>query len=103
MSIASYLSEDLGTSVEFDTFREAFRKKLRKVFTKRADFDQVSTQRGLPPFMMREIQSLTPLSVFIPEEYGGRGGHGGGGTGHDGGDLYANGAVGYAAGGPGAG
>jgi alkylation response protein AidB-like acyl-CoA dehydrogenase len=75
MSIASYLSEDIGTSVEFDTFREAFRKKLRKVFTKRANFDQVSTQRGLPPFMMREIQSLTPLSVFIPEEYGGRGGH----------------------------
>lgn len=75
MSIASYLSEDIGTSVDFGTFREAFRKKLRKVFTKRADFDQISTQRGLPPFMMREIQSLTPLSVFIPEEHGGRGGH----------------------------
>lgn len=75
MSIASYLSEDIGSSVEFGTFREAFRKKLRKVFTKRANFDQVSTQRGLPPFMMREIQSLTPLSTFIPEKYGGRGGH----------------------------
>ncbi|MFO8100530.1 MAG: acyl-CoA dehydrogenase family protein [Salinibacter sp.] len=75
MSIAPYLSEDVGTSVDFDSFREAFQKKLHKVFTKRADFDQVSTQRGLPPFMMREIQSLTPLSTFIPEEYGGRGGH----------------------------
>lgn len=75
MSIASYLSEDLGTSVEFETFRDAFRKKLRKVFTMRGDFDAISTQRGLPPFMMREIQSITPLSVFIPEEYGGRGGH----------------------------
>ncbi len=75
MSIASYLSEDLGTSVEFETFRDAFRKKLRKVFTMRGDFDTVSTKRGLPPFMMREIQSITPLSVFIPEEYGGRGGH----------------------------
>jgi alkylation response protein AidB-like acyl-CoA dehydrogenase len=45
------------------------------VFSRRADFDQLSTERGLPPFVMREIQSHTPLSVFIPEEYGGRGGH----------------------------
>jgi alkylation response protein AidB-like acyl-CoA dehydrogenase len=75
MSIASYLSEELGASVEFDTFRDAFREKLQNVFTKRADFNELSTQRGLPPFVMREIQSLTPLSVFIPEEYGGRGGH----------------------------
>ncbi len=75
MSIASYLSEELGASVDFATFRDAFRDKLRNVFTRRADFDQVSTSRGIPPFMMREIQSLTPLSVFIPEEHGGRGGH----------------------------
>ena len=74
MSIASYLSEDLETSVEFETFRDAFREKLRKAFRLRSDFDSVSTQRGLPPFMMREVQSMTPLSVFIPEEYGGRGG-----------------------------
>ena len=75
MSIASYLSEELGASVEFDTFRDAFREKLQNVLTRRADFNELSTQRGLPPFVMREIQSLTPLSVFIPEEYGGRGGH----------------------------
>ncbi|MFB6249502.1 MAG: acyl-CoA dehydrogenase family protein [Salinibacter sp.] len=75
MSIASYLSEELGASVEFDTFRDAFREKLRNVFSRRADFNELSTQRGLPPFVMREIQSLTPLSAFIPEEYGGRGGH----------------------------
>ena len=75
MSITSYLSEDIGASVEFETFRDAFQDKLRKVFRMRADFNDVSTKRGLPPFMMREVQSLTPLSVFIPEEYGGRGGH----------------------------
>jgi len=75
MSIASYLSEDLGASVEFDTFRDAFRETLQNVFSRRADFNELSTSRGLPPFVMREIQSLTPLSVFIPEEYGGRGGH----------------------------
>jgi len=75
MSIASYLSEELGSSVEFETFRESFRETLDNVFSRRADFDQLSTRRGLPPFVMREIQSHTPLSVFIPEEYGGRGGH----------------------------
>lgn len=75
MSIASYLSEDVGASVDFCTFREAFRNKLRTVFSRRADFNDLSTRRGLPPFVMREIQSLTPLSVFIPEKYGGRGGH----------------------------
>jgi alkylation response protein AidB-like acyl-CoA dehydrogenase len=75
MSIASYLSKDIETSVEFETFRDAFREKLHKAFAMRGDFDEISTQRGLPPFMMREIQSVTPLSVFIPEEYGGRGGH----------------------------
>ena len=75
MSIASYLSEELGASVDFTSFLDAFREKLRKVFHQRADANNVSTRRGLPPFMMREIQSLTPLSVFIPKEYGGRGGH----------------------------
>ncbi len=75
MSIASYLSEEIGTSVEFETFRDNFQEKLHKAFTMRGDFDATSTSRGLPPFMMREIQSTTPLSVFIPEEYGGRGGH----------------------------
>ena len=73
MSIASYLSEELGSSVEFETFRESFRETLENVFSRRADFDQLSTRRGLPPFVMREIQSHTPLSVFIPEEYGTRG------------------------------
>jgi alkylation response protein AidB-like acyl-CoA dehydrogenase len=75
MSIASYLSEDLGASVDFTSFRDAFKDKLRNVFHRRADADAVGTTRGIPPFVMREIQSMTPLSVFIPEEYGGRGGH----------------------------
>jgi alkylation response protein AidB-like acyl-CoA dehydrogenase len=75
MSIASYVSEELGASVDFQTFRDAFAEKLDTVFNKRTDYDRHSAKRGLPPFMMREVQSLTPLSVFIPEEYGGRGGH----------------------------
>lgn len=74
MNIASSLSEEVDTSVEFETFRESFHEKLKNVFSRRADVNELGTGRGLPPFVMREIQSATPLSVFIPEEYGGRGG-----------------------------
>lgn len=75
MSITSYLSEDTESSVDFDTFRTAFRDKLKQVFNVRGDIDKLSLRRGLPPYILREIQSQVPLSVFIPEEYGGRGGH----------------------------
>ena len=75
MSIVSPVSEDVDSHPDFTTFHQALRDKLRKVFRMRTDYDRHSARRGLPPFMLREIQSLTPLSVFIPEEYGGRGGH----------------------------
>lgn len=74
MSIVSSVSEDVDSHPDFATFHQALRDKLQKVFRVRADYDRHSARRGLPPFMLREIQSLTPLSVFIPEEYGGRGG-----------------------------
>ena len=32
-------------------------------------------QRGIPPAVLSEIMPFNPLSVCIPEEYGGRGGH----------------------------
>ena len=75
MSIAPYLSDDVRSSVDFASFLDTFREKLRTVFRERGDFNAVSVNRGLPPYMMREVQSATPLATFIPEEYGGRGGH----------------------------
>lgn len=56
-------------------FLDAYRAKLHNVFHVRTDVDRLALSRGLPPFAMREIQTCTPLSVFIPSEYGGRGGH----------------------------
>ncbi|WP_319500358.1 acyl-CoA dehydrogenase family protein [uncultured Draconibacterium sp.] len=47
---------------------------MKQVFHVRADIDQLSLKRGLPPFVMREIMSVNPLSVGIPTQYGGRGG-----------------------------
>lgn len=62
-------------SVDFCSFLDDFRERLQHVFHVRGDADRAGLERGLDPYMMREVQRSTPLSVFIPEEHGGRGGH----------------------------
>lgn len=47
--------------------------KMNLVFHERADIDRMGTKRGLPPFVLREIMSVNPLSICIKKEYGGRG------------------------------
>lgn len=54
-------------------FLQQLKEKMAEVFHVRADVDQLATKRGMPPFVMREIMSVNPLAVGIPEEYGGRG------------------------------
>ncbi len=65
-----------GTSLHlpFEDFLENIKTNIQNVFHVRADVNQIALQRGMPPFVMREIMSSNPLSVAIPEEYGGRGG-----------------------------
>ena len=46
---------------------------MHQVFHLRGDVNQYAQQRGLPPFVMREIMDTNPLSIGIPTEYGGRG------------------------------
>ena len=58
----------------FSEFIEALKTKMKLVFHTRADVNQLSLKRGLPPFALREIMSVNPLSVGIPRQYGGRGG-----------------------------
>ena len=60
--------------IPFSEFIDNLKTKMKLVFHTRADIDQFSTKRGLPPFALREIMSVNPLSVGIPKEYGGRGG-----------------------------
>ncbi len=60
--------------IPFSQFLESLKEKMKQVFHVRADIDQLSLKRGLPPFVMREIMSVNPLSVGIPTQYGGRGG-----------------------------
>ena len=54
-------------------FLDNLKAKMKLVFHDRASIDQIATKRGMPPFVMREIMSLNPLSVGIPTEFGGRG------------------------------
>lgn len=60
-------------NLNFPEFIQAFEKTLKSVFHERADIDTFSANRGVPPLVLREIMSNAPLSVAIPENYGGRG------------------------------
>lgn len=46
---------------------------MHNVFHEREDINHLSTRRGLPPYVMRELMACNPLATFIPTEYGGRG------------------------------
>lgn len=59
----------------FPQFLEQFKKTLHQLFYVRGDINQLSTKRGIPPFIMREIMASNPLATYIPKEYGGRGGY----------------------------
>ncbi|MFT5144466.1 MAG: alkylation response protein AidB-like acyl-CoA dehydrogenase [Rhodothermales bacterium] len=58
----------------YSEFLETYKGKLKQLFHERSDVDRLALKRGLPPFIMREIRGCDPLTVWIPEEYGGRGG-----------------------------
>ncbi len=75
MPAAAPGSADVRAPVAFSAFLDRYREALRRVFHERADIEQLSLRRGLPPSLMREIRACDPLSVFIPTAYGGRGGH----------------------------
>lgn len=66
--------EQVGSSTPFPVFLETFKASLNNVFHFREDIDQLSVNRGLPPYVLREIMACSPFSTFIPAEHGGRGG-----------------------------
>ncbi|TVQ09510.1 MAG: acyl-CoA dehydrogenase [Bacteroidetes bacterium] len=57
----------------FVSFLETYKRKLTELFTERNNEGLMSAQRGLPPYVLRQILECNPLATFIPEEYGGRG------------------------------
>ncbi len=54
-------------------FLEKLKDKMFQVYHLRGDINLYAQQRGLPPFVLREIMEVNPLSIGIPKEYGGRG------------------------------
>ncbi|PSR52634.1 acyl-CoA dehydrogenase [Adhaeribacter arboris] len=57
----------------YSQFLKNFEETLQHLFHSKADIDQLSLERGLPPAIMSEIMAQVPLSVAIPKPYGGRG------------------------------
>lgn len=59
--------------MNFSDFIEQYKSSLHKVFNEKEDINELSLNRGLPDNVFQELMECKPLSVFIPEEYGGRG------------------------------
>ena len=59
--------------MDFAQFIERYKNKLNDLFNVEDDIDELSLDRGISGHLLEEIMSCKPLSVFIPEEYGGRG------------------------------
>ncbi|WP_026810255.1 acyl-CoA dehydrogenase family protein [Arenibacter latericius] len=57
----------------FPEYIKEFEKVLKSVFHERYNIEQFSKERGIPPVALREIMEKSPLSVAIPEKFGGRG------------------------------
>lgn len=63
------------SNLPFSSFLKNFKDRMEAIFHHRITPDQLGANRGLPPYAMREILSADPMLAFIPEAYGGRGGH----------------------------
>lgn len=59
--------------MDFSEFINRYKSKLHELFNVKNDIDQISVERGLSDDIFNEVMDCNPLSVFIPEEYGGRG------------------------------
>ena len=66
-------AETSHATLPFDEFLNTFKTRMHNVFHEREDMNRLSTGRGLPPYVLREVMACNPLSVFIPAAYGGRG------------------------------
>jgi alkylation response protein AidB-like acyl-CoA dehydrogenase len=59
--------------MDFSDFISHYKNKLHHLFNVEDDIDKLSLDRGLPEGILSQVMNCKPLSVFIPEEYGGRG------------------------------
>ena len=69
------LTSEVGTQVSFEDFIMSFKAALKSAFYERNDISAFIQKRGFPALVLRDIMATKPLSVVIPTQYGGRGGH----------------------------
>lgn len=67
------VSSDIAEQVSFPEFLNTFNKTLKSVFYERDNIETFIQNRGFPALVLRDIMATNPLSVAIPEAYGGRG------------------------------
>ncbi len=67
------ISKSFNIKKDISSFIADYKQKLTELFNERNDEDQLLTNRGLPPYILREVLECSPLSTFIPAEYNGRG------------------------------
>lgn len=68
------IANNVQTSNSIKEFLDTYRSKLTELFNERNDENELSNNRGLPPYVLRQVLECNPLSAFIPKEYNGRGG-----------------------------
>lgn len=59
---------------EFSTYLKRFQSDLHDVLEQYPEIETRNHLQGLSAYLVRQIHKKTPLSVFIPEEFGGWGG-----------------------------
>jgi alkylation response protein AidB-like acyl-CoA dehydrogenase len=67
-------AQSVNIKKDIYSFISDYREKLTQLFNQRNDEDELLADRGLPPYIMREVLECNPLSTFIPAEFNGRGG-----------------------------
>lgn len=65
----------LEKKIAFDDLLTSFKETLINVFYKKDNIEKFIQKRGFPPAVLHDIMAENPLSVAIPEQYGGRGGN----------------------------
>lgn len=58
----------------FAEFLNEYRQRLHNLFNEESDINKLSMNRGLSEKILDKILACRPLSTFVPEQYGGRGG-----------------------------
>lgn len=68
------ISRAITIKKDIESFISDYKEKLYQLFSERNNENDLLTNRGLPPYILREVLECNPLSTFIPDKYNGRGG-----------------------------